>query len=508
MSALKNLDRILVIGAGAMGSGIAEVAAQAGHIVYLYDTQAPMLEKAMRAIQKNQEILAGKGKVSAVQSQETYSRIRPIEKLLDAADARLVIEAIVEKLEVKQALFIEIEQILNEEAILASNTSSISITAIASVLKRPDRFLGMHFFNPATRMKLVEIISGLASSSEILKVVYETAKAWGKIPVYAKSTPGFIVNRVARPFYAEGLRVLNEGALDVATIDAYMRDSCTFPMGPFELMDLIGHDVNFAVTNSVFNAYFGDQRFTPSLIQQELVLGGRLGRKSNQGFYDYKETSNQLKPQVLEPRDGHMMVGLNRNNPNIQGLLERFSAAGIQVQYEDLPFNQIRMGNGTLALTNGSTATSRSAVEKIENLVHLDCALDFALTKRVLLAKSDQCSQKYFDSVVGTMQQAGYQVSQIDDIAGMLASRTICMLINEAADAVLQGVASIEDVDIAMRYGTNYPKGPLRWADDLSLNYVCEVLSNLSKHYGEDRYRISPLIQRKAITGGSFYDAN
>ena len=487
MSALKTSDKILVVGAGAMGGGIAEVAAQAGHVVYLYDTQASMLERALKAIRKNQEFLVSKGKSSSESARDVVERIQCIDQLESASDASLAIEAIVENLEVKQSVFFKIEEILNPNAILATNTSS--------------------FFNPATRMKLVEVIAGIASSENVLSVVYETAKAWGKIPVYARSTPGFIVNRVARPYYAEGLRVLNEGALDIATIDAYMRDACSFPMGPFELMDLIGHDVNFAVTNSVFNAYYGDKRFAPSLTQQELVLGGRLGRKTNQGFYDYKDSALALKPQALDVKEGHMTVIANKNNPIIGGILERFSAAGIQVQHEDVPLNQMRIGDGTLALTNGGTATLRSAEEKIQNLVHIDCALDFALATRVLLAKSDQCSQDYFDRVVGTLQKAGYQVSQIDDIAGMLACRTICMLANEAADSVLQGVASIQGVDTAMRYGTNYPKGPLRWADDLSLKYVSEVLSNLSKHYGEERYRVSPLIQRKAITGDFFYDA-
>lgn len=507
MSALKTSDKILVVGAGAMGGGIAEVAAQAGHIVYLYDMQAPMLEKALKAIRKNQELLVSKGKSLPENARNVVERIHCIDRLESASDASLAIEAIVENLEVKQSVFLKIEEILNANAILATNTSSISITAIASKLARPERFVGMHFFNPAMRMKLVEVIAGIASSEHILSVVYETAKTWGKIPVYARSTPGFIVNRVARPYYAEGLRVLNEGALDIATIDAYMRNACSFPMGPFELMDLIGHDVNFAVTNSVFNAHYGDKRFAPSLIQQELVLGGRLGKKTGQGFYDYKEGALALRTQTLDAKDGHMAVIASQNNPMIGGILDRFSAAGIRVQYEDIPPNQIRIGDSVLALTNGGTATSRSAEGKIQNLVHIDCALDFALAKIALLAKSDQCSQVNFDGVAGTLQKAGYQVSRIDDIAGMLACRTICMLANEAADSALQGVASIEDIDIAMRFGTNYPKGPLRWADDLSLKYVSEVLRNLSKHYGEDRYRVSPLIQRKAISGDLFYGA-
>lgn len=506
MEAIKTSDKILVVGAGAMGSGIAEVAAQAGHFVYLYDAQADVLERSLKAIQKNQKFLVSKGKSSPENAQNVIERIKCIDRLDSASDAKLVIEAIVENLEAKQSLFLQIEGLMAADTIFATNTSSISVTAIASKLGRPERFVGMHFFNPATRMKLVEVISGLASSSDVLGVVYETAKAWGKTSVYVKSTPGFIVNRVARHYYAESLRVLNEGALDMATIDAYMREACAFPMGPFELMDLIGHDVNFAVTNSVFNAYYGDQRFTPSLIQQELVQAGRLGRKSGYGFFDYKDGAIQQKPYFLENKSGKKAIVVDRHNPILNGLIGRFKESGVKVEYENLPANLIKFDDGILVLTDGRSATARSAAEGLKNIVYIDCAFDFSLSKSVLLAKADQCSQDFFDEVVGALQRANYQVSQIDDIAGMLACRTICMLANEAADVVLQKVASIEDVDTAMCYGTNYPKGPLRWASDLSLKYVCEVLGNLLKHYGENRFRISPLIQRKAITGGAFYD--
>ena len=505
MGTLKQSDNILVVGAGAMGGGIAEVAAQAGHIVYLYDTQASVLEKAIKSIQKNQEFLVGKGKNSVENARGVLSRIIPLQSLSEAINTKLAIEAIVEKLEVKQAIFQELENLLSDDAILASNTSSISITAIAAKLKRPERLVGMHFFNPAARMKLVEVIAGLSTSEEVLNVVFDTAKNWGKIPVRAKSTPGFIVNRVARPYYAEGLRVINENALDIATIDAYMRDGCNFPMGPFELMDLIGHDVNFAVTNSVFDAYYKDRRFSPSIIQQELVVGGRLGKKSGLGFYDYREGVPKPLINELAKQEGGIAVITNASNKIINGLIQRLANSKVEVATGDVFSDQIKIGDAILALTNGDTATKRSGQIKIKNLIHFDCAYDFASSKRILLAKADQCSKESFELAVGTLQNAGYLVSEMDDIAGMLACRTICMLANEAADAILQGVATVSDIDLAMKYGTNYPRGPLKWADALSISYVAEVLRNLSIHYGEERYRISPLIQRKAITEGKFY---
>jgi len=230
------------------------------------------------------------------------ARISIVDELAGLASAALVIEAIVEKLEVKQQVFAELENLCGDDVILASNTSSLSITAIGAGLVRPERLVGMHFFNPAPIMKLVEVVSGLATDSEVAASIFATAENWGKLAVHACSTPGFIVNRVARPFYAEGLRLLQEGAADVATIDAILRDCGGFRMGPFELMDLIGHDVNYAVTESVHAACYGDQRFTPSLLQKELVDGGFLGIKSGRGFYQHGDGAE--KPVAAAGKTG------------------------------------------------------------------------------------------------------------------------------------------------------------------------------------------------------------
>ncbi|MDD3434007.1 MAG: 3-hydroxyacyl-CoA dehydrogenase NAD-binding domain-containing protein, partial [Tepidiphilus sp.] len=287
-AALSPGEAVLVVGAGAMGRGIALVAASAGHPVFLSDVSEEARRRALAAIAEELEGGVRKGRMSAAEAETVRERIRAVSEPQGvASQVRLVIEAIVEDLEVKRALFASLEPLLPPKAILATNTSSLSITAIAATLARPERVVGMHFFNPPTRMKLVEVVSGLATAPEVARTVRDTAVRWGKIPVMARSTPGFIVNRVARPFYAEALRVLAEGAADCATLDAVVREAGGFPMGPFELMDLIGHDVNFAVTSSVWSAYFYDKRFQPSLIQQELVWAGRLGRKSGRGFYDY-----------------------------------------------------------------------------------------------------------------------------------------------------------------------------------------------------------------------------
>lgn len=500
MAALDLSTKVAVIGAGAMGSGIAHVAARAGHTVYLYDMNAEAVARGKAGIEKDLRFLVGKGKLTEADCAATLARVMPSSRIEDLADACLLIEAIVENLEIKQKLFRQLEELVAESAILATNTSSLSITAMGATFARPAQLAGLHFFNPAPRMALVEIVSGLATDPAIAATLYDTAKAWGKVPVHATSTPGFIVNRVARPYYAEALRVLAERAATPATLDAILREACNFPMGPFELMDLIGHDVNYAVTRSVFDAYFGDKRFTPSLIQQELTLAGRLGRKSGQGFYDYREGAAKPQP-VVEPAVARVESVTVRGDLGIATpLLARLEAAGVRMTRTEGE-GDLLIGGARVALSDGRTATRRAAEEGTPNLVLLDLARDYAATPRLALSRADQCGDGAWHEVVGTLQVAGIAISRLDDVAGLLALRTICMLANEAADGVVQGIGTAHDIDTAMRYGTNYPEGPLGWAERLGVGFVARVLSNLREHYGEERYRVSPLIQRCAVGG-------
>ncbi|NMG45662.1 3-hydroxyacyl-CoA dehydrogenase PaaC [Aromatoleum toluvorans] len=506
MTALTTDVKVLVIGAGAMGSGIAHVAAAAGHAVYLYDTRAEAVEKGRDGIARDLRFLAARGKLAEAEADATLARVIPVTELAAARDAGLAIEAIVENLDVKQKLFRALEDLLDADAILATNTSSLSITQIGAALDRPERLAGLHFFNPAPRMKLVEIVSGLATTRALADTLYETAKAWGKVPVHATSTPGFIVNRVARPYYAEALRVLGERAADPATLDAALRDGCGFPMGPFELMDLIGHDVNFAVTRSVFDAYFGDKRFTPSLIQQELVAAGRLGRKSGRGFYDYAEGASPPAPQSEAPQQGEAAVTVVGDLGPATPLIARLEAGGVIVrrvpgegQGAGAARGWIDIGTARLALSDGRSASRRAHEEGFANLVVMDLALDYATAKRLTLARADSCGHGAWNAVVGTLQRTEAVIGRLDDVAGLVGLRTVAMLANEAADGVLQGIGTAADIDTAMRYGTNYPRGPLAWADALGVPFVARVLENLRAHYGEERYRLSPLLQRVAL---------
>lgn len=504
MDALTIDTRVGVIGAGAMGAGIAQVAAQAGHPVYLYDNRPGAAAAAIDGIARQLGKLAEKGKLDAAQRDATLARLQAVESLEGLARSGLIVEAIVENLAVKRELFQQLEQLCGEDCILTSNTSSISITSLAATLKRPERMLGMHFFNPAPLMALVEIVSGLASAPALAARLYETAKRWGKQPVHARSTPGFIVNRVARPFYAESLRLLQEGAADCATLDALMREAGGFRMGAFELTDLIGHDVNYAVTCSVFEAYYGDFRFQPSLIQKELVDAGRLGRKSGRGFYDYAEGAQRPAPVELHSGAEVETCVVEGDLGPARALVSRLREQGVQV-IERPGSGLIRVGDAVLALTDGRLASQRARQDGIVNLVLFDLALDYARASRIGVAFAADSSYEARDQAVALLLRSGLAVSPLADIPGLAVMRTVSMLANEAADAVLQGVGNAGDIDLAMRAGVNYPLGPLAWADHIGLDHVLRVQENLLHSYNEERYRPSLLLRRQQATGSPFH---
>ena len=371
--------KIGIIGSGAMGTGIAQVALMGGEHVALFDTNEEALNRAKNNLDTQFSKLVEKGKITEERKTELASQVSFVRYMNDLADCDWVIEAIVEDLAVKKAVFAELDALLPKTSILATNTSSLSVTAIASACKHPERVWGVHFFNPAFIMPLVEIIPALQTDKERLSEIQTKINAWGKTTVVTKDLPGFIVNRLARPFYSEALRIYDEGLATFSEIDEAMR-ALHFKMGPFELMDLIGNDVNYAVTESVFAANYFNPRYTPSTTQKRYVEAGWYGKKSKRGYYSYSEDS--------------------ANQP-----------ASLNILSEE-----------------------------------------------------------------------------------EIGKRILCMLINEAYEALRTGLASAEDLDLAMTKGVNYPMGLIAWGKDLGLDQVAWEMMKLSSKYGEDRYRLSPAL--------------
>lgn len=385
------MERIGILGAGAMGCGIAQVASAAGHEVVICDNLTLALARSGKGIQAHLRSQVDKGKMTEEEAYNQFNRLRFTDHMSDFRNCSMVIEAITEDLEQKQIAFKSMEAIVSEETILGSNTSSLSISAMGAHLKHPERVVGIHFFNPAQLMRLVEIIPGVQTEPSITDLAKKTVDGWGKTTVLAQDTPGFIVNRVARPFYGESLKILEEGIADCATIDWAMREFGGFKMGPFELMDFIGNDINYTVTETVFTAFYYDPRYKPSFTQRRLVDAHFFGRKTGRGFFDYRE--------------GAIMPEPNRD----------------------------------------------------------------------------------------------------EKLGREIFNRVIAMLVNEAADTLYLRVASREDIDLAMTHGVNYPKGLLRWADELGIQNIVTTLDNLYDEYRDPRYRTSVLLRRMVREGQTFF---
>ena len=481
-----------IAGAGAMGAGIAQVAALAGHEVRLYDVRAGAAPAAVAAARATLETLAAKGKIAVETARAAGARLQATATLAQFADCGLVIEAIVEQLEPKRELLREIEAVVGAECLLATNTSSLPLAALAAALRAPRRLAGMHFFNPAPRMELVEIVAGVATDPGVARALEQLARAWGKTPVRVRATPGFIVNRVARPFYGEGLRLIAEQAAAPATLDALLREAGGFRMGPCELTDLIGQDVNFAVTRSVWESFFHDPRFAPSLAQQELVEAGWLGRKTGRGFYDYSEgvAAPAAAAEPLAKTPGR--IAITGDDALSEALAQRLERGGVHVvRRPHLPAESV------LHVSDGRTAAELEAAgERPQPTVVVDLALDYASATRIAVAASPRCHAAAWAEAVGALQAAGLAVTRLPDLPGLAVLRTVAMIVNEAADAVHYGVASRADVDLAMRLGVNYPLGPFAWAERIGAARVRAALAALAAFYGEDRYRSSPGLRR------------
>jgi 3-hydroxybutyryl-CoA dehydrogenase len=492
MTGLDPSSAVAVVGTGTMGQGIAQVALVAGHPVRLYDAVPGRAREAAAAIGARLDRLVEKDRLAATDRDEARARLRAVESLTDLADCSLVVEAVVERLEVKQELLRQLEDVVGEDCLLATNTSSLSVTAIAGALRNPGRFVGLHFFNPAPLLPLVEVVSGYVTDVTSATRAYETARSWGKTPVACADTPGFIVNRIARPFYAEAFAVYEAQGADPATIDAILRESGGFRMGAFELTDLIGQDVNESVTHSVWQSFFQDVRFTPSLAQRRLVESGRLGRKSGQGWYDYREGAEPAEPHTAEKAQPPAYVVAEGNLGPACELLALIREAGIQVreEEEDHGSRLVLPGDGQLALADGQTSV------EFRDVVYFDLALDYRKATRIALSASQDTSAQTMSEAIGLFQALGKDVSVIGDVPGMIVARTVARIVDLAHDAVAKGVATEEDIDTAMRLGVNYPLGPFEWSRRLGRTWACSLLDDLHERDPSGRYAPSLALYR------------
>ncbi|MFN3390635.1 MAG: 3-hydroxyacyl-CoA dehydrogenase [Meiothermus ruber] len=498
-------ETVAILGAGTMGRGIAEVAALAGHAVWLYDPLEAALERALTEIRTDLQKLAEKGRLVGTVD-EVLARIQPTQSLEDCAKAAWVIEAAPEQLELKQELLGQLGQ-LNPDNILASNTSTFSISAIAARVKHPERVLGLHFFNPAQRMKLVEVVGGLQTAPALLQRALELMQSWGKEPVQVVDAPGFLVNRVARPFYGEALRLHGEG-IAKEHIDWILR-GLGFPMGPFELMDLIGLDVNYAASTSVYQAFYGEPRYRPHPLQYQRVAAGMLGRKTGQGWYTYPPgPPRPPTPPPVQTQDTPLPLIVGPN-PLAQELRARFrhteNAAEAQFVldcrvklerkhdfFENLPVVSLVWGHSASSVQaefRERPVAGFSLVPPIGEQAIVELFAPLSGANQAL-----ELAQTYF-------RAHGHHTLLLPDQPGGVGFRILALLINEAVSALAEGVASPADLNRAMRLGTGYPLGPLEWAERLWLKPVLRALEGLQAELGEDRYRPHPLLRRMVAAG-------
>jgi 3-hydroxybutyryl-CoA dehydrogenase len=497
---------VAVVGAGTMGQGIAQVALLAGHRVLLHDAAPGAARAGAEAVAGRLERLVAKGRLGAGAHKEALARLAPVGAVADLAPAAVAVEAVVEDLAVKRALFGELEAVVADGCLLATNTSSLPVTAVAGALRLPGRLVGMHFFNPAPLLPLVEVVAGAATDAEAVGRACALAAAWGKTPVRCTDTPGFLVNRVARPFYAEALRLYEERVADPATVDAVLRECGGFAMGPFELTDLIGQDVNEAVTRSVWEAFFHDPKFTPSLAQRRLVESGRLGRKTGRGWFAYPDGQGRghgagldpaQEPQTAEPAMAPPSVVLRGDLGPAAALPGLLRASGVEVRGEP------GEGPGALVLPGGTPLRLAGHRPEGEPAVVFDLALDYAAATRIALAPTDGVHAAELAAAVGLFQALGKEVSVIRHAPGLVVARTVAMLADLAVDAAARQVASERDIDTAMRLGVSYPLGPLEWCERLSAAYVGAVLAELHAVYPTGRYAPCPELGRRARAEGS-----
>lgn len=489
-----------VVGAGAMGRGIAQIAAQAGSVVRLYDAQPEAVHRAVAEVGAQWDRLQEKGRMDAAAVAACKQRLQPAADLAALAGCGLVIEAIVERLDAKQALFAALEAVVGPDAVLATNTSSLSVTAIAAGLKRPDRVAGYHFFNPVPLMKVVEVVAGLQTDPAVADALAEFARQMGHTPVRAQDTPGFIVNHAGRGLNTEALRIAAEGVADFATIDRILRDQVGFKLGPFELMDLTGLDVSHPVMESIYRQYYDEPRYRPSALAAQRLAGGVVGRKSGEGFYRYADGKAQVPPEPPVPQVDEMPpVWVSTRAARRAELYQLLKDLGAKVETGQSP----SLHALTLVAPLGFDVTTVAVVERLDpaRTVGIDLLVDDVATRRRVLATNPATRTDMRDAAHALFARDGKAVSLIRDSGGFVTQRVVATVVNIASDMCQQRVCSPKDLETAVTLGLNYPLGPLAMGDRWGPANILEVLFNLQTVYGDPRYRPSPWLRRRGAIG-------
>jgi len=523
-----------VLGAGTMGAGIAQLACRSGAQTLLFDPIPEALAKGIERIHDGLRREAGKGKISTEEAQAAAERAQGVDSLEALADCELVIEAVPERLELKHELFARLSEIVSPGCVLASNTSSLLVTAIAAAATRPERVVGMHFFNPAPVMKLLEVVAGVRSGQDALALARATGDAMGKHVIDATDGPGFLVNRCNRPFGLEALRLLSERIADIETIDRVCRMEGGFRMGPFELMDLVGVDTGFEVSRSFYEQSFGEERWRPSPITARYAAAGLHGRKSGHGYYDYSGPAH--RPEDPEPPS---QPGAAEENVLVfagEGALadelrELAAEAGFEVRSPHTPSGGFlpalvidcdpvadpladdRHGGPGGARLTLCARGSLAALDPEGSAIGFHALPPLREARLVELTRGRTSSPLAASRAERLFESLGKHVAWVGDAPGLVLGRIVCQVINESAFALGEGVGAAGDIDTGMLLGLSHPRGPLAWADEIGLEHVLSVLDSLCEEYREDRYRPAPALRalvRAGRTGrragGGFFD--
>jgi 3-hydroxybutyryl-CoA dehydrogenase len=538
-----------VLGAGTMGAGIAQLACKAGARTILFDPIPDALARGVEKLKDGFNKDAARGRLTSEEAEAGIARLEVADDMTALAPCELIIEAVPERIELKHEIYGRLCEIVSDECVLASNTSSLLVTAIAATATLPERVVGMHFFNPAPVMKLLEVVAGVESSEGALALAVATGEAMGKTVIIAKDGPGFIVNRCNRPFGLEALRLLQEQIADLETIDRICRMEGGFRMGPFELMDLVGVDTGFEISQSFYEQSFGEPRWRPSMIAARYVAAGLYGRKSGRGYYDYGGDSpahREKDPPPLDagsPGHGEGVVVISGDGVIAEGIRAAATQAGYEVRSPHaptggvLPALVIECNPEPARAERGSNSSSsqpdrRGAAQPQGGARLLLCAagslgaLDPAgsavgfhilpplqQAHLVELTRSESSSPVAAARAERFFEALGKHVTWVGDAPGLVLGRIVCQVINESAFALGEGVGGAADIDTGMLLGLSHPHGPFEWADEIGLDHVLTVLDALSREYREERYRPAPVLRRMVqagregrATGTGFFD--